>query len=154
MVREGKIVADKPASRPIAKGLPARGKFYAQYALPGLVPVLVMDGTTPAEYMSEAQARVAALEALFELLTRRLVDTRWRNNHEVCAPAEFARLLGQADVTPTYFAELYGTTQARVMQWLDGAADIPHAAYVMVNLLSIEAAYEMAAKLAKGRMSE
>lgn len=147
------IMADKPASRPIAKALARRDKFAAQFALPGLVPATVQKDGQTMLFDTETEAENAAHRALFSLLTSRTVDRRWRNDYEVLSPAEFARYLAAAEITPTYFAEIYGTKQSRVMQWLDGEADIPHSAHVLVRLMAIPAALDLASEITNGRMS-
>ncbi|NKW09982.1 hypothetical protein HGG76_11780 [Ochrobactrum tritici] len=46
-------------------------------------------------------------------------------------------MLDEVDVTPTYFAEIVGVPQHRVMKWLDGEQDIPHSAHVLVKLMKL-----------------
>ena len=58
--------------------------------------------------------------------------------------AELGVALDEAQLTPTFFAELYGVPQARVMKWLDGEQDIPHSAHVLVRLLVDEKNFKLA----------
>ncbi|QPC87103.1 hypothetical protein GA830_10390 [Mesorhizobium sp. NBSH29] len=141
-IDEVRSVADKPASRPIAKALPIRddsGEFYAQFALPGMVPMLVNEDSSGAgRYQSVKDAENAARKALFGILTSRTVDTRKAGAYKRITAADFAVSLDEANITPTYFAEIYGVPYARVMMWLDGAADVPHSAHVLVKLIATE----------------
>lgn len=139
-------MADKPASRPIAKALPVRQGtgFHGQFALPGLVPYLVQQEGKPMVFANEVQAEFAALRALFRVLTSRTTDTRKASGYGRMTGAELSAALQEAGLTPTLFAEIYGVPQARVMKWLDGEQDIPHSANVLVRLLVDKKNFELA----------
>lgn len=127
----------KPASRLIAKALPRDGKFAGQFALPGLVPDLARDGNGKVQLFTvERDAEIAAMDAVLNLYESRTIDTRKAGGYHRLTGAELATLLNDADITPTYFAELYGVPQHRVMKWLDGEQDIPHAAHVLIRLIA------------------
>jgi DNA-binding transcriptional regulator YiaG len=144
----------KPSRRPIAKALWDRDRsaFVAQFSLPGLTPDLVRDRSGRiCTYEAEIDAEHAALLVFFNTFESRMVDTRKPGAFKRLAPGDFAKLLSTADITPTFFAEVLGTTQSRVMQWLDGSADLPHWAHLAVRLLAEPGNFEIAAQLAANR---
>lgn len=128
-------MSNKPASRLIAKALPRGDRFAAQFALPGLTPDLVRDGGGVRTFPTEREAEVAAMEAVLRLYESRTIDTRKAGGYRRLTGAELAVLLDELDITPTYFAEIVGVPQHRVMKWLDGEQDIPHSVHVLVKLL-------------------
>lgn len=139
-------MADKPASRPIAKAIrhPSGRGHAGQFALPGLVPDMVRSGRGVDQFDDETQAMGAALKALFNVLVSRTTDTRKAGGYRRMTGAELAIALTEAEVTPTEFAELCGVPQSRVMKWLDGEQDIPHSALILVRLLAYEENYKEA----------
>jgi hypothetical protein len=140
----------KPSAGPIAKALPAAksGKFNAQFSMPGLVPDLVRNrhGQT-VTYSNELEAEHAAMRALFNVFESRMIDTRKLGDFQRIAPGEFAMFLANADVTPTFFAEILGTTHAGVMQCLDGSSDVPHWARLIAHLLPFGNNFKLASEL-------
>lgn len=127
----------KPASKLIAKAVPRGGRFAAQFALPGLVPVLARRKGGEVELVdSEREAEVLAMEAVIRLYHSRTVDTRKAGGYRRMTGAELAVALNAANITPTYFAELYGVPQSRVVKWLDGEQDTPHSAHVLVKVMA------------------
>lgn len=147
VVMEREIVADKPASRPIAKALRHNNRWVGQFALPGLVPDLVRERGQVKTFESPADAKAAALDVLFNLYISRTTDKRRAAGYERMTPADFAVALDAAEITPTYFAEIYGVPQHRVLKWLDGEQDIPHSARVLVELIKDEKAFQIARRL-------
>jgi DNA-binding transcriptional regulator YiaG len=144
----------KPSRRPIAKALWDRDRsaFVAQFSLPGLTPSLVSDNRgRVCTYASEVDAEHAALRVFFNTFEARMIDTRKPGVFERLAPGDFAKLLTRADITPTFFAEMLGTSQSRVMQWLDGSADVPHWAHIIVRLLDVQENFNVAAAMAARR---
>lgn len=137
-------VADKPASRPIAKAVrhPSGKGLAGQFALPGLVPSYVRDREDRVQrFDTEDAAEFAALRVMRAVLESRMADPRRAAGYSRMTGAELAIALDEADITPTEFAELYGVPQSRVMGWIDGVQDIPHSAAVYVRLLAIEENY-------------
>jgi len=128
-------VSTKPASRLICKALPRGDKFAGQFALPGLVPDLVRRGDRPELYGTEREAYVAAMEAVLKVYDSRTVDTRKAGGYRRLTGAELGVMLNEMDITVTYFAEIAGVPQHRVMKWLDGEQDIPHSVHVMARLM-------------------
>ncbi|CCF19114.1 protein of unknown function [Pseudorhizobium banfieldiae] len=129
-------MSNKPASRLIAKALPRGDRFAAQFALPGLVPDLVRDSGGVKLFPTEAAAESAAKDAVIRLFDSRTVDTRKAGGYVRLTGAELAVLLDEINITPTYFAEIVGVPQARVMKWLDGEQDIPHSVHVTARLIA------------------
>ncbi|WP_187967904.1 hypothetical protein [Aquibium microcysteis] len=128
-------MSSKPASRLICKAVPRGDKFAGQFALPGLVPDMVRHGDRPAVFDTEREAHVAAMEAVLRLYDSRTVDTRKAGGYRRLTGAELAVMLETLDVTVTYFAEIAGVPQHRVMKWLDGEQDIPHSVHVLARLM-------------------
>ena len=138
------VMADKPASRPIAKAIrhPSGKGFAGQFALPGLVPDEVRDRENRVtRFDNERDAEFMALRVMKAVLESRMSDPRKAGGYDRLTGADLAQLLVDADLTPTEFAEIYGVPQARVMGWIEGAQDSPHSAQVLIRLLSIEENY-------------
>ncbi|SCM79866.1 conserved hypothetical protein [uncultured Pleomorphomonas sp.] len=130
-------MATKPASRRICKAIPYKGKYLAQFALPGLEPDYVRAGEAAVRFNTENGAEIAALKAFARLYDSRTVDTRKAGGYRRLTGAKLAVLLNDIDITPTYFAEIAGVPQSRVMKWLDGEQDIPHSIHVLARLLAM-----------------
>lgn len=128
-------MSDKPASRLIAKALARGDSFVAQFALPGLVPALVQGADGARSFDTSRAAEIAAMEAVIRLYDSRTFDSRKAGGYRRLTGSEFATLLNEMDITPTYFAEIAGFPQSRIMGWLDGEQDIPHSVHVLVKLL-------------------
>ena len=129
-------MSNKAASRLIAKSLPRGTHFTAQFALPGLVPDLVKNREGIRTFTTARDAEIAAMEAVIGLYNSRTIDTRKAGGYRRLTGAELAVLLEKIDITPTYFAEIAGVPQHRVMKWLDGEQDIPHSIHVLTKLLA------------------
>jgi len=143
-------VADKPASKPIAKAIrhPSGKGLAGQFALPGLVPDYVRDRDGRIQrFETDDAAEFSALRVMRAVLESRMTDPRKAGGYNRMTGAELAAALNDADVTPTEFAELYGVPQSRVMTWLDGAQDIPHSASILVRFLATEENYVEARSL-------
>jgi DNA-binding transcriptional regulator YiaG len=126
----------KPSSRPIANALPTHGGFVAQFSLPGLTPALVRKQGKAEVFATEHEAEHAALKACFKLHESRTIDTRKAGGYRRLTGAELAMLLDRANITVTYFAEIAGVPQHRVMKWLDGEQDIPHSVHILIKLIA------------------
>lgn len=127
----------KPASRLIAKSLPRDDQYVGQFALPGLTPDYVRDQGGRVQLFEKARwAEIAAMEAVIRLYDSRTYDTRKAGGYKRMTGAELAAILDDMDTTPTYFAEIVGVPQSRIMKWLDGEQDIPHSVHVLAKLLA------------------
>lgn len=137
-------VADKPASRPIAKAVrhPSGKGLAGQFALPGLVPSYIRDREEHVQRFDTAEAaEFAALRVMRAVLESRMTDPRRAIGYNRMTGAELATALIEADLSATEFAEIYGVPQSRVMGWMDGVQDIPHSAAVLVRLMATEENY-------------
>ena len=118
----------KPATRYFAKPHYIDGLLYGQFAMPGIVPMLVGEHKgEPRTFRTEEDAYSAACRGLVEIMQARSVNTSKAGGYARMTPAEFGEALGTVNITATYFAEIYGVPYLRVMKWLDGEQDIPHA---------------------------
>lgn len=145
----------KPAKTLIAKALPHSDGWRGQFALPGHVPDHVRDKTNrPVTFSSEQEAEAAAREAVITAMRASLEYRRKPGRYELIAPADFASMLNEADITARHFAELLGVGESRVIKWLNGEADIPHWAHLIVTLLLDEGNYQRAARLTDVHLKE
>lgn len=130
------VAETKPASRVICQTRPYNDGYAGLIALPGLYPDFVRRGEEVVVLKTAGAARNEALEALFRLYDSRTRDTRTAGGYKRLTGAEFAALLAKINVTPTFFAEISGFPQARIMKWIDGEQDIPHSVHVLVILMA------------------
>ena len=89
-------------------------------------------------------AELAAKDRLFDVLNgaRNLAISQYRHGkperYRRLTGAEFAVLLKEVNLTPTFFAEIYGTTLKRIISWIDGVNErgheelVPHPAYLLL----------------------
>lgn len=134
-------MADRiPSSVYIAKAmqLPS-GKWQAVFSAPGLVPEVSSspDGRV-FEFNTEEEAERRAWQALLKVLNAPRRQARQSQGkperYKKLTGPEFAVLLAQAGLTPTFFAYLYGTSQDRVLKWIDGVDDVPHPVRLLLTL--------------------
>lgn len=145
----------KPASRLIAKALARGEKFVGQFALPGLVPALVRDQKGIKLFTTEEEAERAAMVAVIRLYESRTRDTRKAGGYRRLTGSDLALLLDKINITPTYFAEIVGVPQHRVMKWLDGEQDIPHSVHVLGRLLALnDDNFELAEQITENAQEE
>lgn len=125
-----------------------RGGFVAEYQMPAMKPVTVMADGEPALFHTYEEAKAAAADHMAENLNAR---TRSRVKHETVrlGGAELAFTLRSADISPTQFARIFGTKQARVLDWIDGVEDIPHAVRILLALLHLPGAKKIAMDLSE-----
>lgn len=124
-----------PCKRYFARAVRLPSGFHAgEYGIPGLFPDYVRQRGEVCEFEGEIAAYRAAKMCIADTLIARLSDTSKPERYRFASGAEFAACLQEAGITPTSFARIFGTTQANVLAWIDGARDIPHAARVLVEL--------------------
>lgn len=138
--RASSTAETNPSTHYFAKALPAReGGYTAQYGIPGLLPTRLKDETGAIAVFTDAEtAEFEAARAMIAVLNSRSQSLRGRDKPEryrKLTPAELADLLAKANLTPTFFAYLYGTDPGRVLKWLEGNEDIPHPARIMLEVL-------------------
>ncbi|MBO6511873.1 MAG: hypothetical protein JJ979_25890, partial [Roseibium sp.] len=111
--------------------------FVAQWATPGLVPAIIKtaDGA-PKPFADEQSAEFAALQQVaYALNNRRRLGVAHVNTP--MNPNDFAADLAGLNITLAEFASLYGVKPERVVGWINGERDVPHAARVMLGLLAM-----------------
>jgi DNA-binding transcriptional regulator YiaG len=119
--------------------------FVALYWAPGLKAGLRRDEAgRPAVFSREADAEAAAAQRLFEVLNipraRANASSSKKERYERLSGAEFAELIREVGITPTFLAYLYGTSDKRVFQWVDGVNEKgleespPHPVRVLLEL--------------------
>ena len=146
----------RPARRYIAEARQMetgvdRGWWLAYWAFPGMIPTYV-GGDLAVTFRTKAEADTVAKLALADALLSRFTTTDKPERYEHMPAAEFAADLRDAGLTPTAFARLFGTTQAKVVtDWIGGLKPIPHSARVLLSLFlrhpeTIDMAEEMTAK--------
>lgn len=129
----------KPAVRYVAEAIPTSGgKFYARFAPPGLVPRIVEDAFSrkPAEFETAREATAEARRVLFEALNsapRETSKSKLAAYAKLSGP-EFAVLLAEVDISPTFLAFIMATNYQRVLDWISGAQDVPHTARVLLEI--------------------
>lgn len=130
------------------------GKFEAWFAVPGLVAEPVREGGRVQQFDTAHAAEFAALKAIYKILTARSVKTSKPDKVRRMTSGEFAAALSEADITATHFAEIYGAQVARVLKWIDGTEDIPHAAHVFVRLMADDENYQEALSITRRAQKE
>lgn len=144
-------MTSRPATRIIAKGIQMKGRYAGQFALPGLAPEYVKANGKPELFGTEREAEIAAMDAVIGLYDSRTYDERKASGYRRMTGSELALAIEEINTTPTYFAELVGVPQSRVMKWLDGEQDIPHSVHVLAKLLrSSDENFKLAEQLTEG----
>lgn len=143
---EAKVPNEKLPTRYGVTARRKHGGFVAEYQMPAMKPVTVMADGEPAIFPTYEEAIAAAGHHMRENLNAR---TKSRTKHGTVrlGGADLAFALRSADLSPTQFARIFGTKQARVLDWIDGAEDIPHAARILLALLHLPGARKMAMEI-------
>lgn len=128
----------KPAKDYIHKAIPKDGKFVGQFAIPGYVPELVRQYGRVLEFDTPEEADAAACTAIVRVLENRPMSKSKPERYARMSPGEFSQALNDLNVTATFFAYLYGTSEHRIMTWLDGSMEIPHPARVLIELMKTD----------------
>ena len=119
--------------------------YVGKYHAPGLDTGHVWEGDNKlAIFPTEELAELAAKDRLFTILNdaRAVAASLHRHGkperYRRLSGPEFAVLLSEVGITPTFFAEIYGTTVKRVLAWIDGVNEkgneelVPHPAYLLL----------------------
>lgn len=120
------------------------GGYVAGFQMPALKPVSILDPDgRRAVFSTEDAAYRSAGTNLCDFLNHR---TRSRSSHNTIrlGGAELAFTLRSADLSPAQLAKIFGTRTDRVLKWIDGAEDIPHAVRILLALLHLPGAKELA----------
>ncbi len=67
----------------------------------------------------------------------------YKHGYRRMGGAELAVELERFGISPSQFAGVYGTKQTRVLNWIDGAEDIPHSAHLLIALCNVPGALKM-----------
>lgn len=111
--------------------------FVGHYSIPGKEEQTARDDTGAiAVFDTEDDAIAAAGEDLCDALNARSKFT-YKHGYRKMAPAEFAVALAELEISPSNFAAFYGTNQRRVLDWIDGAQDIPHVVDLLMAVLAV-----------------
>lgn len=122
--------------------------FNAQFGFPGGQVDFVYEGDQPKVYGSEFAAETDARRVLVESLNARYSFRTKREFSSKMTGDEFAADLGELDIMPGDFAQMWGTKQGKVMDWITGAAEVPFALRWILKLLRRPGAIEEAQKIA------
>lgn len=126
----------KPAKKFVAQAVPYAGGYRAQWAAPGLVPAFVMERGSVAVFGSKDSAENAARIHLFNALNlpRERRTSGKPERYKKMTSVEGAVKLRESGLTPSFLAYLYGTSQDRVLKWIDGVEDWPHPARLLLEI--------------------
>lgn len=115
------------------------GYYHAFWTAPGMGSRPVKhDNGQFALFESETEAEIGAAQDMFRVLNRPRKFAN-RGKPEVYTKMEaneFAVALGHAGITPSFFAYLYGTSQDKVLKWIDGTDGVPHPARLLLAVFT------------------
>lgn len=77
-----------------------------------------------------------------------------RYEYERMTAEQFRQALEQVGLSEGRFARLFGTIPKRVRSWAAGEEDIPHAALVMLALMTMPGAVDMAERVTDSVISD
>lgn len=77
-----------------------------------------------------------------------------RYEYERMTAEQFRQALEQVGLSEGRFARLFGTIPKRVRSWVAGEEDIPHAALVMLSLMTMPGALDMAERVTDSVISD
>lgn len=121
---------------------PVAGGYHGTFQAPGLTPDVVRDENgQPRLFPNEHAAKYAASMTMFVVLNKPRVFAGKSGKPErytkMTGP-EFAVELAEAGITPTFLAYLYGTSQKRVLEWIDGVEAVPHPVRILLRLFQAD----------------
>lgn len=120
------------------------GGFHAIFGFPGGRVDFVMEGDERAHYATQIDAENEARRVLIEALNSR---TRFKDKREVSSKMtgdEFAAELAETGIPLSDFAQMWGTKHDRVVQWIQGEAEVPFPLRWILRLLRKPEAVENA----------
>ena len=132
----------KPARRYFVRAvrIPAANEWHAEFGFPGGHPDFVQESGRRVVYDNEGQAVADAGETMCDLLNSRKRQRSKPERYRRMTGPEVAVALADLEITPTAFAWLYGTSQDRVLKWIDTVEDIPHPVRVLLATLALPGA--------------
>lgn len=157
------LMASKPSRRYIAQAMLAgptpEDGYYAVWAAPGMIPdyVYFRNPKTgeitprPTKYRTEAEALSAARSTLIGALNNRAETKLERSSKPAVSKkmtgAQLAVALAEADISPTEFAQMWGTSVERLMSMMDDEQDVPFPMRWALELLKLPGAIELVVKI-------
>lgn len=121
-----------------ARAVPIKGGgFHSEYGAPGLEPAFVL-GIRNARVVSSTQddAELVAARILIDVLNSRATSLNDDNKPEKwlrMTAQEFSVSLADLNMSPTFFAFIFGTSQRRVLSWIEGTQEVPHAVRLILE---------------------
>lgn len=150
-----------PAKTYIARAKPLGGRYHALFAAPGLLPdVSRYPSGEAVEFATAEEAEIEAMRALFSSLNAPRQELKGASVRAAGKPAkisssDFAVALRVLGISPAQFSVIYGTSMNRVMQWIDGADEVPHPIRLLLVLFQRDRAnIEAAMAAAQQAMNE
>lgn len=89
-----------------------------------------------AVFDTEDEAIAAAGEDMCRALNGR-TKFSYRHGYRRLGGADFAVALRDLEISPAQFAAFYGTSQRRVLQWIDGEEELPHPAHLLIAVIAV-----------------
>lgn len=119
------------------------GGYVAFWGSPGLNPAVLRDPDgNPSTFPTEAAGELAAWRRMAEVLNKPRSEARSGKpeRYQKMSGPEFAGDLQDVGITPSFFAYLYGTSQARAINWIDNVPgeDVPHPARILLGLFKAD----------------
>lgn len=112
-------------------------RYLARYALPGgPIHFMKLDSGQDVEFDDYGEAANNAHWAAVELFNNIPPAQGKPERYKKISGAVFADLLRQAEITVTYFAYLYGTSQKRLIAWMRGEEDVAHSAFILARIFA------------------
>lgn len=128
--------------------------FHAVFGFPGGRVDYVRDALdTPAVYPDHETAENEARRVLIEALNSR---SRFNSKREISTKMtgdEFAAELAETGIPLTDFAQMWGTKQDRVVQWIQGEAEVPFPLRWVLKMLRRPEAVEQARSIVAENVS-
>jgi DNA-binding transcriptional regulator YiaG len=110
------------------------GGWLGEYGFPGVRPFYVSDAGKPTVHGSETEALASAAVSLMNALNNRPRNKGKPERYTKLTGPQLAVLLSESGLTPTFFAELYGTSSGRLVEWMDETADVPHPVRLLLEI--------------------
>jgi len=113
------------------------GGFVGTYAIPGKDLQYARDEAgVISVFATEDEAIAAAGEEMCRALNGR-TKFSYRHGYKRLGGAQLAVGLKELEISPANFAAFFGTSQKRVLQWIDGEEDVPHSAHLLLTVLAV-----------------
>ncbi len=135
-------VGDSPGYVAKAERSEVGSGYIAIWSAPGFNPGMLRmrPSRVPMTFHTVEDAELAAMRHVLEVLNKpRMRAITYKPERYIkLTAAQFAEELRLAGVTPSFFAYMYGTSQRRVIEWIDGKEDVPHPARLLLALFQAD----------------